>query len=80
MGVPFAVGYQVLLGYVSMHVCRIDQNMSSGIIFRRFRMRHVVIPIISLLETGIDVDDHTPVFEKAVVDRLADGKLGSGVF
>ena len=43
-------------------------------------MRHVVIKIISPLETGIDVDNHTPVFEKALVNKLADGKLGSGGF
>ncbi len=80
MGEPFAVGYQALLGYVNTHVCRIDQNMTSRIIFRRFRTRHVVIPIISPLETRIDVDDYTPVFEQAVVKKLADGKLGSGGF
>ena len=80
MGEPFAVGYQVLLVYVNTHVCRIDQNMTSRIIFRRFRTRHVVIPIISPLETRIDVDDRTPVFEQAVVNKLADGKLGSGGF
>ena len=80
MRVPFAVGYQVLLGYLSMHVCRIDQNMTSGIIFRWFSMRQAVIPIVSLLETGIYVDDHTPVFKKAVVNKLADGKPGSGGF
>ena len=63
------VGLEVALGDIGHVVAVMHQDVIPGLVLRRFRARHRLVPLLGILEVRIDIDNDAAIVEQPVAER-----------
>jgi len=52
-----------------------NYNMVPGLVLRRARLCHRLVPLFCALEVPVDIYDHSAIVEKPMADQFTSGEL-----